>query len=311
MGESERYQDYKHLDSRSSLSEQWSRNATFVLLLMNALFFLVLMSIRVGYEVGEHPEESFRQSVVRYVALPGDWTSWFQKPWTLLTYMFASSGEPIFSVLANWVWLYVFGDALRRQGGNEWVIPIYLYGGILGAIVFLSCSKTMPIAPMLMGSSVSVMAIATATTFWNPSLRMMTRNGEGYGVPLWVLFLIWLALDSMTLMGRDLSYSLAQVGGILAGLTYAFLLKKGVDAGGWMIRFYRWLKQAMRPSVPISKESMRQRHFYKTGDRPPFVKKPNVNESRIDQILDKINQSGIDSLTDEERQILRQAGNEG
>ena len=305
MGESERYLDYKHLNKRSSLSEQWARNTTLVLLLMNALFFLVLMSVRVGYEVGEHPEESFRQSVIRYVALPGDWTSWFQRPWTLLTYMFASSGEPIFSVLANWLWLYVFGDALRKQGGNEWIIPTYLYGGLIGAIIFMTSPKSMPSASLLMGSGVSVMAVATAATFWNPTLRMMTRNGESHGVPLWVLFLIWLVLDSMTIIGRDLSYALAQVGGLFAGFGYAFLLKRGVDAGSWMNRFYHWFKQAIRPAVPSSKDALRQRQFYKSGDRPPFVKKPNVNESRIDQILDKINSMGLESLNRSERNFLK------
>jgi membrane associated rhomboid family serine protease len=309
MGESERYQDYKHLHKKSSLSEQWSRNTTFALLLINALFFLVLMSIRVGYQVGEHPEESFRQAIVRYVVLPGDWTGWFQKPWTIFTYMFTSSGEAIFSVFANWLWLYMFGDALRRQGGNEWVLPIYLYGGVMGAIVFLSVAKGMPATSFLMGSGVSVMALAAAVTFWNPSQRMMTRNGEGHGVPIWVLFLIWLVLDSMTFIGRDVAYALAQAGGLLTGLIYVFLLKRGIDAGAWMNRLYHGFKQALRPSVPASRESIKRHQFYKTGDRPPYVRKPTVNESRVDQILDKINQTGFESLSEEEKEILRRASN--
>jgi membrane associated rhomboid family serine protease len=310
MGESERYQEYKHLHKKPSLSEQWSRNTTFVLLLTNALFFLVLMSIRVGYQVGEHPEESFRQAIVRYVALPGDWSGWLQKPWTIITYMFTSSGEPIFTVLANWLWLYVFGDALRRQGGNEWVVPIYLYGGVIGAGVFLTAGKSMPSTSILMGSGVSVMAIAAASTFWNPTQRMMTRNGEGYGVPIWVLFLIWLVLDSMTVIGRDVAFALAQAGGLLTGLIYVLFLKRGVDAGAWMNQFYHRCKQLLRPTVPASRDSIKRRQFYKTGDRPPYVRRPTVNETRIDQILDKINQTGFESLSEDEKEILRRAGND-
>jgi 23S rRNA maturation mini-RNase III len=76
-----------------------------------------------------------------------------------------------------------------------------------------------------------------------------------------------------------------------------------------MNRLYHGFKQALRPSVPASRESIKRHQFYKTGDRPPYVRKPTVNESRVDQILDKINQTGFESLSEEEKEILRRASN--
>jgi uncharacterized protein YcgL (UPF0745 family) len=38
---------------------------------------------------------------------------------------------------------------------------------------------------------------------------------------------------------------------------------------------------------------------------------PNITSKRIDEILDKINQQGYHLLTDEEKDILRRAAEEG
>ena len=56
---------------------------------------------------------------------------------------------------------------------------------------------------------------------------------------------------------------------------------------------------------PPKKE--KQKHFYKVGDTHPYKKVPNITQARIDALLDKINQKGYRSLTEEEREILKRA----
>ena len=50
--------------------------------------------------------------------------------------------------------------------------------------------------------------------------------------------------------------------------------------------------------------------FYKSPSAP-YKKTPNVTPERIDEILDKINQKGFDFLTEEEKDLLRRASEEG
>jgi DNA-directed RNA polymerase alpha subunit len=49
--------------------------------------------------------------------------------------------------------------------------------------------------------------------------------------------------------------------------------------------------------------------FYKSKGEP-FKKTPNLTQKRIDEILDKINHKGYSSLTEEEKEMLKKAGEE-
>ena len=75
-----------------------------------------------------------------------------------------------------------------------------------------------------------------------------------------------------------------------------------------MNRFYDWITNLFNPDkhqAPVVK--MRQKVFYNVGKQKPFVKKPNITQQRIDEILDKINQKGYNALSDDERNILKKA----
>ncbi len=54
-------------------------------------------------------------------------------------------------------------------------------------------------------------------------------------------------------------------------------------------------------------KTIKEKVFYKTGTTKPFIKKSLVTQQRIDEILDKINQKGYASLTEEEKSILKRA----
>jgi hypothetical protein len=97
-------------------------------------------------------------------------------------------------------------------------------------------------------------------------------------------------------------------GGIIAGLLFVLLLKKGKDGSIWMNRFYFWITQVFTPKAN-SLTSVKQKHFYNTGNREPIYKL--VNQQMIDAILDKINTNGYDSLTEEEKECLKKAAENG
>lgn len=52
---------------------------------------------------------------------------------------------------------------------------------------------------------------------------------------------------------------------------------------------------------------VKEQVFYNTKGKKPFTKTPTVNERKIDEILDKISEHGVDALTPEEKEILKKA----
>lgn len=310
MGESERYQDYKHLRKKRLLLGQ-DNNALMSLFTVNVIFFLLLMTIQVVCFFYQQTPEYFKTSVVEWFELPANLTRLRERPWTLLTYMFSDTGTNLWRLFSNMLWLWAFGYILQEMTGNEKLIPIYIYGGFTGAVFFIIANYSLPaLRPLmssasLMGGNASVMAVATATTFLSPDYRFFTHIRKG--IPIWVLLVIYILVDFAG-VAHDAAYSLSHLGGALAGYGFVFFLRKGNDGSVWMNSFYHWMTNLFTPDRKVENEkNIKTKLFYETGNRKPFQKNSNVNQQRIDEILDKINSKGFNFLTDEEKEFLRKA----
>jgi hypothetical protein len=83
----------------------------------------------------------------------------------------------------------------------------------------------------------------------------------------------------------------------------------GFDGSNWMNNFFDWVNNLFNPDKPKKGKSIKEELFYKSS-ATPYKKKPNLTQERIDAILDKINQQGYQFLTNEEKEILKQASKE-
>jgi hypothetical protein len=83
--------------------------------------------------------------------------------------------------------------------------------------------------------------------------------------------------------------------------------QKGIDWSTWINNFFNWVNNLFNPGKKEWKKTARQSFYYKTEGTQPFKKIPNITQKRVDDILDKINQRGYRSLTDEEKEILKRA----
>mgnify|MGYP006166224921 CR=1 FL=1 len=61
------------------------------------------------------------------------------------------------------------------------------------------------------------------------------------------------------------------------------------------------------PQKEQKQKPFKKEVFYNTKGQDPFVRKPTVTQQRVDDILDKISQQGYQSLTQEEKDILKKA----
>jgi membrane associated rhomboid family serine protease len=310
MGESDRYHEYKKIKhSRFTLGQDG--NALVGLFTLNVIFFLILLTAQVAYFFYQQTPELYNAQVVQWFELPANLTKLSERPWTLLTYMFSDTGNNLMRILSNMLWLWAFGYILQEMTGNDKIIPVYIYGGVLGGITFIAANYLIP--PIhsqidhaaLLGANAGTMAVAMATTTLSPNHKFFTMIRGG--IPIWVLMGVYLFIDLVGVSSMNAAFSLSHIGGALAGFLFVLFMRKGRDGSVWMNNFYTWLTNLFNPNKKGQDHSTKNKVFYKTGNRSPYNKKAIITQQRVDEILDKINQRGYQFLTDEEKQILKKA----
>ena len=215
MGESERYIDRRV--KKITLGED--NNALIALISINAIGLIIPGLIKVIYKIVDPASTAFYTHILPWFILPSKLVVLGKNPWTILSYMFVHT--QILIAFTNMLWLWAFGSILQDMAGNKKIIPIYLYGGIAGAVVFIATSYAIPqnTFPFFEGASASVMAVAIATTSLAPDYRIFRMlNG---GIPLWVLTILFVIIDFVSIRSGAPALHLAHLTG---GLLVSFLL---------------------------------------------------------------------------------------
>lgn len=288
-------------------------NALTWLVTINLIMFVILNFIKIVYFLSNLPEEFFFRQVLTWFTLPGSFETLFHKPWVLITYMF--SHLDVWQLISTLLWLWGFGYILQDLTGNSKLLPIYIYGGLAGGLAFLISINLIPAlwhhngSLQMLGGSVAVMAVAVATTTLAPDYRVFPMiNG---GIPLWVLTLIFVAIDFATIASLNGGTALAH---LISGASGFFFIKqsqKGNDLGAWMFRALEWFDGLLDPSQKSKiKEKPRKQEVFYNADRPPYTKTTTGKQQKLDDILDKINQEGYDKLSKEEKDFLKRVSNE-
>ena len=285
-------------------------NALVALFAINVIFFLVLMTIKVGMLVGEKTPEYFYTHIMSWIELPSSLTKLSERPWTIFTFMFSEIDAGIIRGISNMIWLWAFGYILQQMAGNDKIIPVYIYGGLVGGLFFIAAHYLLPTlteargSAGLLGANAGVMAVAMATTTLSPEYRFFTQIRNG--IPIWVLMGVYILIDFAGVAQSGAAYSLSHLGGALAGFLFVVFLRKGKDGSVWMNKFYNYIIHLFDPKEKKDSDK-KEDVFYNTGNRKPFTKTSNVTQKRVDEILDKINQKGYHFLTDEEKAFLKKA----
>jgi membrane associated rhomboid family serine protease len=317
MGESDRYGEYK-LPKRNIFNLGEDNNALVALFTINVICFLLLLTLQVIYFYFQSDSVLYNTEAVQFFALPAQLTKLSERPWTLLVYMFTNNVglhmfDNVLNMLSNMLWLWTFGYVLQAMTGNNKIIPIYIYGGLLGGVFFIATTYLVPgLKPaidssLLIGSTAATMAIAIAVTVLAPNFRFFSRlNG---GIPLWIVTTIFAVIDLLSLAKINTAgIAASHIGGGLAGFLFVYFLRRGNDGSVWMNKLYHWFMNLFNPykkQAPV--HSIKEKVFYSVGNKNPYKKISTVTQQRVDEILDKINQQGYHFLTDEEKDILKRA----
>jgi membrane associated rhomboid family serine protease len=307
---------YYQQQNKHRLSIGQDGNALTMLIAINLVVFALLAFIHVLYFFSEGSPQgtvTFHEQIMKWVALPAETKTFLSRPWTLLTYMFVHSTQSIWHILGNMLWLWAFGYILQDLTGNRKLAPLYIYGALAGAAAFMAAYNFIPglrddlPGATMVGASAGVMAIAIGTTTLAPGYRIFPMlNG---GIPLWVITVVYLLIDLATIPYNNAGGHIAHIAGAIVGFFFIKAMLRGKDWGAWMNHFFDWVTNLFNPDKPKKGKVVKSQLFYKATVKP-FTKTPMVTQQKIDEILDKIHQKGYQSLSEDEREVLRRASKE-
>ena len=306
---------YHEQQYKRRLSLAHANNALILLIAINMIVFVILAFLKavffLRHESGSEAIHYFNNNILSLFTLPADVSKIGSRPWTVLTHMF--SHDSVWHLLGNMLWLWVFGYIFLDLTGNRKIVPLYIYGGFAGALAFVlaynflpGLEQSLPIAVAL-GASAGVMAIAVAVTTISPGYRIFPMLFGG--IPIWVLTTIYLIIDLASIPLSNPGGHIAHLAGALTGFLFIYSFRRGYDWSEWMNNFFDWVTNLFNPDKPKKGKNIKQELFYKS-EKQPYKKTANITEQRVNEILDKIGQKGYNSLTEEEKDILKRASQE-
>ncbi len=290
----------------------WNKpnNAPAQLIIINVVIFLFLAVINVfGTLAGL---EGFVQIVKNQFTIPPTFIEFITRPWTIITYAFAHSLVDIFHILFNMLIFYWFSRLILEFLGNNRVISLYVLGALAGGVAYLLVYNLIPFyqeqAPMIsgmVGASAAVYAVVVGAAVFMPNYTFFLMFLGPVKIKYIAAFYVVLSFLGST--GGNAGGNIAHLGGAMMGWLFISQLKSGTDLGAWVISFINWVKSFF---VPASKIKVTHRNPPKNTRARQTRSSVSSNAStkseqeEIDAILDKISQSGYDSLTKEEKQKL-------
>ena len=217
-------------------------------------------------------------------------------------------------LLFNMIALYFFGPMVEQYLGSKRYLAFYLLCGICGALMYLLLNLSGYIVTLMSHTQVQIPGLL----FNDPSTPLVGASAGIFGVLMAGAFL---APHATVLLFFFLPMQLRTLAYVLVGISIFTLLTGGHNAGGeaghlggaiagfYFIRnphhlhgFFDFLGWADPTSHHYRDRRLRQRATkIRAGGR----------SAEIDRILDKINEHGIHSLTEQEKRVLREASRQG
>jgi membrane associated rhomboid family serine protease len=227
--------------------------------------------------------------------------------WRFFTYMFLHGS---FShILFNMFGLWMFGSQIEALWGKRTFLIFYFVCGLGGAVLYALFDLIgIGGGGYMLGASGAVYGILLAYGLSFPDNIILI----GFIMPIKakyavVLFGLIELLATTSGSGSGIAH-LAHLGGMLAGFIFMLttmpnlsrrLAGNGPDLGGV------WRRAKTRRKIKIVRPESGQGG---NGGFRSDTKPKSADQERIDAILDKISRDGLQSLTDEEQEILRRAG---
>lgn len=257
------------------------------------------------------------------------------EPWQIVTYNFLHLQPGFWGLIHigfNMLWLYWIGKEYEELHGPHRLMAAYVIGGIGGGLFTIVLHALLPgvgaFGGVVHGASAAVLGVITTVAILYPykSVALIFIGT----VRLIYLVIGYLALNLLFLSGGSMSVS-AHLGGAAFGYLLARAESRGIDLSSWARIFFPSSGRSRRTRAPRSYRGGEKQGMLgklgswtssKSSDQPagparlhtlraanprPEQEENGKDESEVDRILDKISESGYNSLSEEEKRILYEA----
>lgn len=239
--------------------------------------------------------------------------------WRFFTYMFLHGG--LGHIAFNMFGLWMFGSQIEALWGRRTFLTYYFICGLGGSVLYgiFNLAGIGSYTPML-GASAAVFGILLAygMTFPNNVILMMMI------IPMKAKYAVMIfgLIELLSIPRSSGVAHLAHLGGMFAGFIFLYFTMPSLRPAGlnraWQRAKTKRNIRVVRPGETRGGNGSGTQSGTGPGDydgvRPGYTWDPksgyekSPQQERIDQVLDKISREGLQSLTDEEQEILRQAG---
>lgn len=238
----------------------------------------------------------FGVDLAKYLGLNTDIVITITQPWRIFTYMFLHSMGNMFHFIFNMLWLYWMGRPVEEQLGPKSFLTIYLGAGLFGALVDVIVSFASD-PTLVIGASGAVFGVMVAFAMLFPRTPIMLV----FLPPIEARFVVsgLIVLDVLFLNSGGGVARIVHLGGALGG----FLLMKAYQNGFDLSLIPRYIEYQFRKlkfSSP-TKSKPRNKNMSIVSDADVIEE---VEQSELDEILEKISKKGYDALTSAEKRKL-------
>lgn len=229
--------------------------------------------------------------VTRWLSLE---SNWWREPWKfyqLLTYGFLHDPDGIEHILINMIVLWMFGREIEQRYGRTEFLSFYLSAVVVAGLVWSGIESATGSQAVCLGASGAIAGVVALFALNFPHRQVLFMFV--IPMPMWIAALIVLAFDIRGAMLRSGNVAFtAHLAGALFGLYYYRM--------GWPLG--RWL------TGRTGSLSIRRKPKLRVHEPDEDVEDEESDLSRkVDEILQKIQDQGQDSLTWSERRLLEKA----
>lgn len=262
----------------------------FLFLIPEILFsVLKLFSVSVNY--------------INYTSLSSNYVDLAWKPWSLLSYSFFHSG--ILHLGFNMIMLYYVSQLFATFFTQKQLLGVYILGAIFSGIGYIIGYTFLPtlvmVSTSMIGASAAIMALLFATVTYEPYMEI---NFFVWKIKLWHFAALFIVLDLIQISANNTGGHLAHLSGALFGFLYIKILQRGTDLTSGITAIIDFFVTLFNPKAktPFKKVHVNPKKPTQKKESKVIVK--DKTQQQIDEILDKISQSGYDSLTKAEKDFL-------
>ena len=241
---------------------------------------------------------------MQYVSLSSNPSQLLWKPWSLVTYAFFHTG--IMHILFNLIVLNFSGRLFMTYFTGKQLVGLYFLSAIFAGIVYILVFYILNISAPIIGASAAIMAILVATTTYNPlmELRLFIIGN----VKLWHVTGVIILVDLMQIRSENMGGHISHLAGAFFGFIFIKLLQNGTDLSKFVSSFIDFFTNLFRKQKTTPFKKVHKNYNKPVEKTVSKIITKDKSQQQIDEILDKISQSGYDSLNKEEKEFLFRVG---